>query len=148
MDPRVPAEPRRPGPPASACAKPAPGRSGHEHPPYLILPETGCTNTQGDAFALHYGWSGGHRMLAEELPDGRRQVQFGHATGAETEPGTRFETAELIAAHSTTGLNGIAVTFQRDIRDRVVHLARPRPPPPGALQLLGGGLFQPQPRSA
>ncbi|EEW27035.1 alpha-galactosidase [Rhodobacter ferrooxidans] len=106
------------------------GRSGHEHPPWLILPETGCTNTQGTAFALHYAWSGGHRMLAEELPDGRRQVQFGHATGAETEPGTRFETAELIAAHSTRGLNGIAVTFQRDIRDRVVTWptpARPRP---------------------
>ena len=69
-------------------------------------------------------------MLAEELPDGRRQVQFGHPLGAETEAGTTFETAELIAAVSTTGLNGIATTFQQDIRDRVVQwpdAARPRP---------------------
>jgi len=106
------------------------GRSGHEHPPYLILPETGCTNTQGTAFALHYGWSGGHRMVAEELPDGRRQVQFGHASGAETLPGTRFATATLYAAFSATGLNGIATAFQRHIRDEVVpwpDAGRPRP---------------------
>lgn len=106
------------------------GRSGHEHPPYLILAGEGCTNTRGEALALHYAWSGGHRMVAEELPDGRRQVQFGHASGAETQAGTAFQTAELIAACSTAGLNGIATTFQRDLRDRVVQWpdpARPRP---------------------
>jgi alpha-galactosidase len=106
------------------------GRSGHEHPPYLIMPETGCTNTVGTAFALHYGWSGGHRMVAEELPDGRRQIQFGHATGAETQSGTHFETAPLYAAFSTIGLNGIGTSFQRHLRDEVVNWpepARPRP---------------------
>lgn len=106
------------------------GRSGHEHPPYLILADTGCTNTAGAALALHYAWSGGHRMVAEELPDGRRQVQFGHPTGAETRLGTDFATAELIVAGSSTGLNGIGATFQHDIRERVVTWpdpARPRP---------------------
>ena len=106
------------------------GRSGHEHPPYLILAEDGCSNARGAALGLHYAWSGGHRMVAEELPDGRRQVQFGHAMGAETEPGREFETAELIVACSVDGLNGIGAAFQRDLRDRVVQWpdpARPRP---------------------
>ena len=106
------------------------GRSGQEHPPYLILPETGCTNTQGSAYALHYAWSGGHRMIAEELPDGRRQVQFGAPLGAESQPGRRFDSAELVAIHSSAGLNGIAAAFQRDIRDRVIvwpNPSRPRP---------------------
>ena len=106
------------------------GRSGHEHPPYLILPDAGCTNTAGMALALHYAWSGGHRMVAEELPDGRRQVQFGHAWGAELQAGVAFESAELIACVSVTGLNGIGATFQRDIMDRVVQwpdAARARP---------------------
>jgi alpha-galactosidase len=106
------------------------GRSGHEHPPYLILAGEGCSNTQGQALALHYAWSGGHRMVAEELPDGRRQIQFGHPIGAETEAGTDFATAEVIATCSTTGLNGIATAFQHDIRDRVVRwpdAQRPRP---------------------
>lgn len=106
------------------------GRSGHEHPPYVVFAGQGTTNAAGTARALHYAWSGGHRMVAEELPDGRRQVQFGHSWGAETQPATRFETAELLTFTSTAGLNGIAATFQRDLRDRVVHWpdpARPRP---------------------
>ncbi len=101
------------------------GRSGQEHPPYLILPEIGCTTTHGRAFALHYAWSGGHRMVAEELPDGRRQVQFGHSMGAEISPGTSFETAPLIAAFSDNGLNGVGAAFQHDIRDRVVNWPDP-----------------------
>ena len=106
------------------------GRSGHEHPPWLILPVTGCTNTQGEAFGLHYAWSGGHRMVAEELPCGRRQIQFGHPLGAEIEPATRFETAELILAWSDGGLNGLGAAFQHDLRDRVIawpDRVRPRP---------------------
>ena len=106
------------------------GRSGHEHPPYLILPDQGCTKTSGNAHALHYAWSGGHRMVAEELPDGRRQVQFGAPLGAETLPGSQFTSADLIAVWSESGLNGIAAAFQADLRDRVVQWpdpARPRP---------------------
>ncbi|THD85723.1 alpha-galactosidase [Aliigemmobacter aestuarii] len=106
------------------------GRSGHEHPPYAIFPERGCLNTRGTAHALHYAWSGGHRMVAEELPDGRRQIQFGHAAGAETRPGTRFETAPLIAAFSDAGLNGIGTAFQRDILDRVIGWPDPTRPRP------------------
>lgn len=106
------------------------GRSGHEHPPYVVFAGKGASNAAGEARALHYAWSGGHRMVAEELPDGRRQVQFGHAWGAETEAGTHFASAELLAMCSTAGLNGIGATFQRDLRDRVVvwpDPARPRP---------------------
>ncbi|MGV8953006.1 MAG: alpha-galactosidase [Cypionkella sp.] len=106
------------------------GRSGQEHPPYALFPETGCTNTAGSVRALHYAWSGGHRMVAEELPDGRRQVQFGHAWGSESNAGRSFKSAELLAVVSTNGLNGIGRAFQSDIRDRVVTWpdpVRPRP---------------------
>ncbi len=124
------------------------GRTGHEHFPGLVLPGRGATNCRGEAWALHYGWSGGHRMVAEELPDGRRQVQFGHAAGIETEPATRFETAPLYLSYSAEGLNGCAVAFQRHLRDRIVTWPRPGAAPAGALQLLGGGLFRPRPRGA
>lgn len=106
------------------------GRTGHEHFPGLILPCRGATNTSGEAYGLHYGWSGGHRMVAEELPDGRRQIQFGHAPGTEPAPVTRFATAPLYAVFSDSGLNGCAVAFQRHLRDRIVHFPdteRPRP---------------------
>ncbi len=106
------------------------GRTGHEHFPALVIPDRGTTNTRGVAAMMHYGWSGGHRMVAEELPDGRRQVQWGHAPGTETSPATRFETAPLILALSDGGLNGPAAALQRHIRDRVVpwpDRSRPRP---------------------
>lgn len=106
------------------------GRTGHEHFPGLVLPCLGTTATRGHAYALHYGWSGGHRMLAEELPEGRRQVQFGNAAATELEPATRFETATLYATFSEAGENGCATAFQRHLRDKVVtwtHPGRPRP---------------------
>ena len=100
------------------------GRTGHEHFPGLIVPGRGATNCQGEAWGFHYGWSGGHRMVAEELPDGRRQIQFGHAARMETEPATEFSTAPLYATYSSDGLNGIAVAFQRHLRDRIVTWPR------------------------
>ncbi|NNE53610.1 MAG: alpha-galactosidase [Sulfitobacter sp.] len=106
------------------------GRTGHEHFPGLILPACGTTNTAGEAYGLHYGWSGGHRMIAEELPDGRRQVQFGNAADTETAPATEFSTAPLYAVFSSGGLNGIATAFQRHARNRIVTWPTPDKPRP------------------
>jgi len=106
------------------------GRTGHEHFPGLIVPCRGATNTQGEAYGFHYGWSGGHRMLAEELPDGRRQIQWGHAARMETEPATRFATAPLYITYSATGLNGCATSFQRHLRDRIITWPKPDAPRP------------------
>ena len=106
------------------------GRTGHEHFPGLIVPVRGATNTQGEAYVFHYGWSGGHRMIAEELPDGRRQIQFGHASRMEHTPASRFETATLFATFSDVGINGCAVAFQRHLRDRIVTFPEPDRPRP------------------
>ncbi len=53
--------------------------------------------------ALHYGWSGGHRMVVEALPEGRRQIQLGHASGSERAAGTRFDSAEMLLARGDRG---------------------------------------------
>lgn len=103
------------------------GRTDHAHFPGLIVCNPTTSNTAGEAFAFHYGWSGGHRMVAEELADGRRQVQFGHAF-ASLPTGTLFATAPLYATYSADGLNGAAVRFQRHVRSHIVKDARaPRP---------------------
>jgi len=106
------------------------GRTDHAHFPGLIIPCRGATNTSGNAYAFHYGWSGGHRMVAEELPDGRRQIQFGNATETEHAPANVFVTAPLYVTYSATGLNGCAVAFQRHLRDNVVPWAKPDTPRP------------------
>ena len=106
------------------------GRTGHEYFPAIILPVGDARNTAGEVVAFHYGWSGGHCMVAEELPDGRRQIQFGHAPGTHLATGTSFASATVFAARSEDGMNGCAVAFQRHLRDHVVrwpHPDRPRP---------------------
>ncbi|MGB0799706.1 MAG: glycoside hydrolase family 36 N-terminal domain-containing protein, partial [Planktomarina sp.] len=109
------------------------GRSGHEHPPVAIFPEVGTTNTRGASYAMHFGWSGGHKMLAEELPDGRRQVQWGKLPGS-LHPtigsdGRKFYTSGPVhATYHDQGLNGAATTFQRFFRDGLSRPVKtPRP---------------------
>ena len=116
--------------PGIRCRENRTGRTGHEHFPALIIPCRGAGNTSGQAYAFHYGWSGGHRMVAEELPDGRRQVQFGHATDTEPKTSKRFETSKVYAVFSDDGLNGCAVAFQRHLRDKIVTFPDPDRPRP------------------
>ena len=106
------------------------GRTGHEHFPGLIVPEVNCDETHGSAYAWHYGWSGGHSMIAEELPDGRRHIQFGHAFDSYPNPIRHIETAPLFVSYSNQGLNGLSINYQRHLRDKVVTWTKeslPRP---------------------
>ncbi|NRB35308.1 MAG: alpha-galactosidase [Rhodobacteraceae bacterium] len=106
------------------------GRTGHEHFPALVIPGRATSNAQGEAWGAHYGWSGGHRMVAEELPDGRRQIQFGHASGSWHEPDTDFATAPLYLAYGAQGLNSMAAMFQTHLRDQIVPWPDPDRPRP------------------
>ena len=92
------------------------GRSGHEHFPGLILPLRGASYQAGEAYGFHYAASGGHDFLAETLPDGRRQLQWGQAQGSERQAGKRFSSAKLYARYSSSGLNALAQAFQRQVR--------------------------------
>jgi alpha-galactosidase len=103
------------------------GRTDHAHFPGLIVCSPGTRNTSGEAYAFHYGWSGGHKMVAEELQDGRRHVQFGHASGS-LPVGRTFHSAPLYVTYSGSGLNGAATRFQKHARNLVAEGARsPRP---------------------
>jgi alpha-galactosidase len=101
------------------------GRTGHEHFPGLVIPADGASNTRGPVWAFHFGWSGGHKMIAEELPDGRRQVQFGIATDIQAMPNTRFRSQPLYLSYSDQGMNGCAAAFQRHLRDHIITWPRP-----------------------
>lgn len=106
------------------------GRTSHEHFPGLIIPSRGYTEDAGIVRAMHYGWSGGHKMLTEQLPDGRRQVQWGHASDHNRLAVSEYKTAKLYLACTDSGLNGIAEQYQTTVRDSVVtfpELGRPRP---------------------
>ncbi len=103
------------------------GRSGHDHPPFAILHDPALSNTDGVAYSMAYAWSGGHRMIIEALPDGRRQVQWGHADGS-ARIGTEFATAPLVLIAGTAGYNSVSVPMQRHVRETLVPwVKRDRP---------------------
>ncbi|AKI01691.1 alpha-galactosidase [Hoeflea sp. IMCC20628] len=106
------------------------GRTGHAHFPGVTLASTATGENAGACLAATLAWSGGHRMLAEELPDGRRQVQFGVlddalACGEIISP-------ELMLAWSGDGLNEVSRSFHRHLRaiQAPVNARRGREPHP------------------
>lgn len=107
------------------------GRPGHDHFPGLVVPLPGATATEGGHYGAHFGWSGGHRMLVEALPDGRRQLQFGIAEPRDREDRDAaaggFESGVLHLAYAGGGLSGLAQAFQDHVRRRV--LPRREAPP-------------------
>ena len=107
------------------------GRTGHAAQPgaFALGPQAG--ENAGAAWGFHLGWSGGHRMVAEMLPCGRRQLQFG-AGGlpATLPPGQAVETPPLYASFSDRGLNGASQAFHAHLRTRILTLAEPERPRP------------------
>jgi alpha-galactosidase len=106
------------------------GRTGHAHFPGVTLATAATGEHTGACLAATLAWSGGHRMLAEELPDGRRQVQFGVlddglARGEITSP-------TLLLSWSDQGFNGLSQAFHRHLRaiQAPVNARREREPRP------------------
>ena len=107
------------------------GRPGHDHFPSLVVAPADAAD--GEAYGWHLGWSGNHRMMVEELPDGRRLVQFGEALepGEITlDPGISYRTPPLYLAFAKDGINGLSHAFQAHVRHSILSFpepARPRP---------------------
>ena len=100
------------------------GTTSHANFPGLIIPSKACSENLGSCYGFHYGWSGGHRMIAEQLPDGRRQIQFGNTENSELSPGKSFETAELFISHSSEGLSGIGKAFRSHVAESIVNFSK------------------------
>ena len=97
------------------------GRSSHEHYPAVIVPTTGATELSGGVYGLHYGWSGGHRMIAEHTQKGTRHIQFGHASGSYHTADTEFKTAPLYITYTDTGINGMSQSFHKLVRNTFMN---------------------------
>ena len=100
------------------------GTTSHANFPGLIIPSKACSENLGSCYCFHYGWSVGPRMIAEQLPDGRRQVQFGNTENSELSPGKSFETAELFISHSSEGLSGIGKAFRSHVAESIVNFSK------------------------
>jgi len=106
------------------------GRTGHAHFPGVTLATASTGEHSGACLAATLAWSGGHRMLAEELPDGRRQVQFGVLDDGLARD--EIISPTLMLAWSNAGLNSISQAFHGHLRalQAPVNVRRGREPHP------------------
>ena len=100
------------------------GTTSHAHFPGLLIPTIESSENSGSCYGFHYGWSGGHRMIAEQLQDGRRQIQFGNTENSELSPGTSFETEKLYICYSKYGMGGVGRLFREHVSKSIVDLPK------------------------
>ncbi|MGB0845329.1 MAG: alpha-galactosidase [Thiolinea sp.] len=108
------------------------GRTSHAHVPLLFSGDAAMQSTRGEVYGWHFAWSGGHKMLAQELDDGRRQVQFGIIDNPRliNTANPVLETPKLYMSYSDNGLNDLMQSFHRLARQDIVRFTdseRPRP---------------------
>jgi len=100
------------------------GTTSHANFPGLLVPTIGSSENSGSCYGFHYGWSGGHRMVAEQLQDGRRQVQFGNTENSDLTSGNSFETAKLFICHSSNGISGVGKSFRSHVVNSIIKVPK------------------------
>ncbi|WP_405406796.1 alpha-galactosidase [Streptomyces sp. NBC_01104] len=110
------------------------GKPGLDAPHLLTVGVPGFGFRSGEVWALHVGWSGNQRWLAERLPEGAG-VHGGVLGGGELlapgeirlGPGDSYTSPECFFAWSGEGLDGLAGRFHTMLRARPGHPSSPRP---------------------
>ena len=106
------------------------GRTGFDTSLVLAAGTAGFGNRSGEVWGIHLGWSGDSRLWAERGSDGRPVIGAAELlTAGEVVlgPGESYETPEVFAAWSGSGLDGIGDAFHAFLRARPHHPHRPRP---------------------
>jgi len=106
------------------------GRTSHSSLPALLFEEESCTENQGDVLALHLGWSGNHKLLAESLSNGTHYAQAGELLLPGEiclAQGESYESPELFLTYSTIGHNGIRTRTHDFVRKHLLKHEKPRP---------------------
>jgi alpha-galactosidase len=99
------------------------GRTSHDNFPGLILHAPQTDEGNGEAYGLHLGWSGNHRIRVEELSDGRAYAQLGElffAGELRLAPGESYRSPLLYGAHTDSGLTNLSQRFHRYVRSHLV----------------------------
>ncbi len=101
------------------------GRTSHENFPGFFALSERADEASGEVFGFHLGWSGNHRLVAEEISDGRRAVHYGVLSEPGEivlEEGQSFKTPILYATWSDAGLNRCSHAFQAHVRRRILNV--------------------------
>jgi len=100
------------------------GRTSADKPPTLFAGTTSFTNSSGEVWGAHLGWSGNAATRAEVFTDGRRVLQLGELWNPQEvtlAPGASYTSPVVHVATSDAGLNGVSQAFHRFVRCRPEH---------------------------
>jgi alpha-galactosidase len=106
------------------------GRTGHDAPLLTAVGVPGFGFRHGEVWGVHLGWSGNHESIVERTSDPQTVIGAAEllAPGELTlAPGQQYRTPWLFAAHSATGLDGLAAAFHGWVRARPNHPSTSRP---------------------
>ncbi len=104
------------------------GRTSHDGFPAIILCADTTDEVQGEAYGLHLGWSGNHRIRVDTLHDGRVFAGLGALLGPgeiALEQGQTFHGPSIHAAYSPDGLSDLSQRFHAHVRNQIL---RPKSP--------------------
>lgn len=109
------------------------GRTSHEAFPGSILLSPTTDEESGPCLAMHFGWSGNHRLIIERLSTGDIQIQMGvllFSGEGNLEPQQSMETPSLYSAHSSQGLNDVSQKLHAHVRKNILKFPVPEKPRP------------------
>lgn len=124
------------------------GRTSHEHFPGIMIGQPGFSETSGEVYGFHLGWSGNHRLHTEAMSDGRRYIQAGELLMPGEiilEAGESYSTPTLFSCYSEKGLNGISKQFHRHVRNQIIQFPQAKKVRPVHLNTWEGIYFDHDP---
>ncbi|AYY15317.1 alpha-galactosidase [Actinobacteria bacterium YIM 96077] len=105
------------------------GRTGLDASLVLAAGEQGFGFRRGEVWAMHVGWSGNHRVLAERTPQGESILAGGELLlpgEVRLAPGEKYTTPWIYGAYGD-GLDEVSRRFHDHLRARPGHPRSPRP---------------------
>ncbi len=106
------------------------GRTGHDHTLTFMAMTADARFRAGSVWSLSLAWSGNSRHVVERLADGTTHIGAGELLlpgEVVLAPGESYLAPEVVAVHSSAGLDGAAGMLHDWLRARPQHPRRPRP---------------------
>ena len=100
------------------------GTSSHQMNPFLALADRTTDEYSGDVYGFAMVYSGNHSFEVERDQIDQTHLVIGindYNFSWKLEPGSAFQTPEVLMTYSGSGLNGMSQSFHRIIRDRIVR---------------------------
>jgi alpha-galactosidase len=108
------------------------GRTSHDSFPTIILCGTDTREQSGEAFALHFAWSGNHTIRVDSISDGRVFASMGcylYPGEMILDVGESYASPAIIAGYSANGLSALSRQYHTYVRQNLLRpatLNRPR----------------------